>query len=62
MLYNLYSLDEGVPSVVVKGGVYHRDGNFRFGEQRLTRMGRDNAVLVAEITVGDDGSVEISER
>ena len=63
VLYNLYRIDsDDVPAAVVKGGVYYRDGHFRFNERRLTRVGRDNAEVVVEITVGDDGGVEISER
>ena len=62
VLYNLYSLHGNERAAIVKGGVYHRDGHFRFDERRLTEVGRGNAQMVAEITVANDGSIEISER
>ena len=60
VLYNLYKKGGNDAPAVVKGGVYHRDGHDRLGERRLTREGRKE--MVAEITVGDDGDVEISTR
>ena len=42
--------------------MYHRDGHFRLNERSLTTVGRANAETVAEITVGADGSVEMSKR
>ena len=67
VLYNFYSNEDGrdvnrAPAIV-KGGVYHRDGHHRLDRRTLTRVGSDNAnaVLVATVTVKDDGSVEISE-
>lgn len=62
VLYNLFDQNENEEPAVVKGSVYHRDGRSRFRERRLTRVGRDNAVLAAMVTVGNDGSVDISER
>ena len=62
VLYNLYGLRGNERPAIVKGGVYYRDGYFRFNERRLTEVGRGNAQMVAEITVADDGSIEISEH
>ena len=60
--YNFFDNHGNRRAAVVKGGVYHRDGYHRFRERSLTRQGRANMVLVSEITVNDDGSVDISER
>ena len=60
--YNLYRKHGNYRPAVVKGGVYHRDGHYRFRERSLTRESRANMVLVSEITVEDDGNIEISER
>jgi len=62
VLYNLYSNRGNRAPAIVKGGVYHRDGHYRFGERRITREGRTNALLIAEVAVGNDGEVEISMR
>ena len=62
VLYNLYAHNDNPEDAIVKGGAYHRDGHDAFRERRLAREGRDNALLVAIITVGDDGNVEIEER
>ena len=39
VLYNLYSLNGNERAAVVKGGVYHRDGHFRFRERSLRIVG-----------------------
>ena len=64
VLYNLFELHGNEQAAIVKGGVYHRDGHIRFNQRSLTRPGTNpnNAIMVAEITVGDDGNVEVSER
>ena len=62
VLYNLFDRHGNRSPAVVKGGVYHRDGHHRFRERHLRQQGRRNAVLVAVVTVGADGSVEVSER
>ena len=61
VLYNLFDRKGNTQPAVVKGGVYYRDGHKELRERSLTREGRPNAVLAAVVTVGDDGSVEISE-
>ena len=67
VLYNFYSNEAGrdvnrAPAIV-KGGVYHRDGHHRLDRRTLTRVGSDNAnaVLVATVTVKDDGNVSFSD-
>ena len=62
VLYNLYERHGNTSPAKVTGGVYHRDGHRAFRDRTLTREGRSNALLVAIITVNDDGSVEIAER
>lgn len=65
VLYNFYSRDDDNPeNPIVEGGVYHRDGHVELRDRRLARVGSDNvnAVLVAIVTVNDDGNVEIEER
>ena len=62
VLYNLYAHNDNPEDAIVKGGAYHRDGHDAFRERRLAGEGRDNALLVAIITVDDDGNVEIEER
>ena len=63
VLYNFYdhhgNQDE---DPTVQGGVYHRDGHHRLRDRTLTRVGRDNALSAAVVTVKDDGSVEIAQR
>ena len=62
VLYNLFSRHGNSDDAVVQGGVYYRDGHIRLGVRRLSVTGRDNAVLVAIVTVGEDGSVTVSQR
>ena len=63
VLYNFYDHNGNTDEdPTVKGGVYHRDGHNRLRDRTLTKLGRDNAVLAAVVTVKDDGSVEISDR
>ena len=62
VLYNFFDAHGNSNAAIVKGGVYHRDGHHRLGNRRLNRTGRANALLVAVVTVHDDGSVEIDER
>ena len=62
VLYNLFDRHGNRSPAVVKGGVYHRDGHHSFRERLLRQRDRRNAVLVAVVTVGTDGSVEVSER
>lgn len=62
VLYNLYDYGQDPEVAIVEGGMYYRDGSFRFRDRRLTRTGRANALLVAVVTVGNDGGVEIEER
>ena len=65
VLFNFFGRGSDPPNMapaVVKGGVYHRDGHDSFRERQLTELGRSNALLVAIVTVRDDGSVDIDER
>ena len=62
ILYNLYAPNGNSRPAVVKGGISFRDGHHRFSDRRLTRVGRANAMLVAVVTVNDDGSVDVDER
>ena len=62
ILYNLFDPLGNTSPPVVKGGISFRDGHHRFTDRRLTRVGRSNAMLVAVVTVNDDGSVDIDER
>ena len=62
VLYNLYARNGNPAPAAVKGGVYHRDGHYRFRERRLTRVGRRNALLIAVVTVKAGGSIEVVER
>ena len=62
ILYNLFDPLGNTSPPVVKGGISFRDGHHRFRDRRLTRVGRSNAMLVAVVTVTDDGSVDIDER
>ena len=71
ILYNLYSRGASLdrtpiagPNPRVKGGVSYRDGHHKFRTRRLNvnLTGRANAMLVAVVTVNDDGSVDIDER
>ncbi len=48
--------------MAVKGSVYHQYGRNVSRERRLTLEDLDNAVLVATVSVKDDGSVELSGR
>ena len=69
-LYNFYSRAapraDGVeiPNPIVEGGVSYRDGHHRFRTRTLDPddIGRANAMLVAVLTVNEDGSVDIDER
>ena len=58
--YNLFNRWGNPADAIVEGGVYHRDGYYRFPRRRLSEEGRRHAVLVAVLTVKADGSVEIS--
>ena len=60
VLYNLYDQHGNQAPAIVNGGVYHRDGHDRFGERRLTVVGR--RVPVAVVTVREDGSVLVSRQ
>ena len=69
ILYNFYS--RGVseetpnpPDPIVQGGVSYRDGHHRFRKRPLdpNQIGRANAMLVAVLTVNEDGSVDVDER
>ena len=60
VLYTLYDKHGNDAPAIVKGGIYHRDGYDSLGEQRLTR--ERHKEMVAELTVSDDGDVEISTR
>ena len=62
ILYNLFDHHGNSSPPVVKGGISFRDGHHRFSDRRLTRVGRANAMLVAVVTVNDDGSVDVDER
>ena len=62
VLYNLYERHGNPDDAIVKGGVYYRDGHIKFRERRLTTPDYANAMLVAVVTVNDDGSVEVAER
>ena len=62
ILYNLFDPHGNTSPPVVRGGISYRDGHHRFGDRRLTRVGRANAMLVAVVTVNDDGTVDIVER
>ena len=69
VLYSFFSNedddDKNEGPAIVKGGVYHRDGHDRLDKRTLTKViGNEHAkaVLVATVTVKDDGSVEISQR
>ena len=62
VLYNFFDRHGNSEAARVKGGVYHRDGHQSFRDRTLTREGRANAMLVAVVTVNDDGSVDIDER
>ena len=62
ILYNLYALNGNTSPALVKGGISFRDGHHRFSERDLTLVGRANAMLVAVVTVNDDGSVDVDER
>ena len=65
ILYNFYSRSsERAPNPIVQGGVSYRDGHHRFRTRRLDpdHIGRANAMLVAVVTVNDDGSVDVDER
>ena len=69
ILYNFYSqarstTGERIPNPIVQGGVSHRDDHHRFRKRTLNpdRIGRPNAMLVAVVTVNDDGSVDVDER
>ena len=58
--YNLYSRHNNPEAAVVNGGVYYRNGALRFRERRLTE--ERHKVLIAVVTVGSDGSVDVAER
>ena len=60
VLYNLYSKNGSPEPAYVKGGIYYRDGALRFSQRRLTV--EQQKVLVAVVTVSNDGRVEVSER
>ena len=62
ILYNLYARHGNTRPALVKGGISFRDGHHRFRERSLTRVDRANAMLVAVVTVNDDGSVNVDER
>ena len=62
VIYNFFATHDNPEATNVTGGVYYRDGHIRLGERRLTEEGRENAILVAIVTVTDDGRVEVSER
>ena len=62
VLYNFFARNDNSEAARVKGGVYHRDGHRSFRDRTLTRERRANAMLVAVVTVNDDGSVDIDER
>ena len=62
ILYNLYAPNGNSSPALVKGGISFRDGHHRFSERHLTRVGRPNAMLVAVVTVNDDGTVDVDER
>ena len=62
VLYDLYERHGNPDDAIVQGGVYYRDGHIRFRERRLTTPDYANAILVAVVTVNDDGSVEVAER
>ena len=62
ILYNLYAPNGNTSPALVKGGISFRDGHHRFSERDLTLVGRANAMLVAVVTVNDDGSVDVDER
>ena len=62
ILYNLFDPHGNTSPPVVKGGISFRDGHHRFNDRQLTRVGRSNAMLVAVVTVKDDGTVDIDER
>ena len=62
VLYNLFDTHGNSQAALVKGGAYHRDGHTKFRDRRLTRVGRPDAMLVAVVTVNDDGSVDVDER
>ena len=61
VLYNLFDRKGNTGPAVVMGRLFHRNGNPVFRKRSLTREGRQNAVLAVVVTVGDDGSVGISE-
>lgn len=62
VLYNFYDAHGNANAATVTGTVFHRGGPYRLRTRSLNRLGRANAMLVAVVTVNDDGSVEISER
>lgn len=62
VLYNYFDANGNPDAAIVTGSVYHRGGRYQIGDRRLTETGRVNALLVAVVTVDDDGSVEVSER
>ena len=61
VLYNLFDAHGNPDAAIVAGSVYHRGGSYRFGNRSVIETGRANALPVAVVTVGDDGSVEVSE-
>ena len=61
VFYNLYDKHGNADPAEVMGGVFHRDGHYRFRKRHLTNVGRDHAELVAVMTVTSDGNVEVSE-
>ena len=55
--YELYNRHGNNSDAVVYGGVYHRDGHDKLKTVKLSRKG--DKVLIATITVSDDGNVTI---
>ena len=62
VLYTFFRRHDNPDAATVLGGVYFRDGHTKLRKRDLTELKRANAVLVAIITVKDDGTVEIAER